>query len=64
MADDADERFQKFNTIKVPAVIIPSDGDRTAPLRAGICDPIRIPVTIVRKDGEPRSADQKNFAPG
>ena len=47
--DDAADRFRQFNTVRVPAVLIPQGGDPAAAIRAGIVHPVRIPVRIVTR---------------
>ncbi len=49
MPDDATNRLNQFHRLKIPAVLIPPGRDRTASARAGILDPVRIPVEIVTK---------------
>ena len=64
MPDDASERLRQFDTIKVPAIMNPQDGDPTAAVRAGIWEPIRIPVRIVTKGRRRRPLRDENSAPG
>jgi len=61
MPDNTNPSVRDPNAIEIPAVLIREGADRGAAMRAGIVDPVVIPVTIVRKSGRPRRVSEKNL---
>jgi|GEM_PF-2847663 len=61
MPDNDDRTFHDPSAIKIPAVLIRDGDDRGATMRAGIVDPVVIPVTIVRKLRRPDRPSEKNL---
>jgi hypothetical protein len=58
--DKTNRSVRDPSAIEIPAVLIRDGADRGAAMRAGIVDPVVIPVTIVRKSGRPRRVSEKN----
>ena len=61
MPNNANPPARDPNAIEIPAVLIRGGTERGAAMRAGIVDPVVIPVTIVRKSSRPRPPNEENL---
>ena len=62
MPDNTAPPFRDPTAIEIPAVLVRNGDYRGGAMRAGIVDPVVIPVTIVRKSGRARRPDEKKSA--